>query len=95
MRSFLLTHKDLNLILFVAFAGILLASGLMQKRAVDKWTESTGRAPLIQRGRGSWGAYMRQNKSDMPDELLKVISIWSWIGRAAILAWCVIILFVR
>ncbi len=67
----------------------------MQKRAVDKWTESTGRAPLIQGGRGSWGAYMRQNKSDMPNELLKVISIWSWVGRAALLAFGIVIFFVR
>jgi hypothetical protein len=90
-----LAHIDTKFILFVAFAGILLASGLMQKRAVDKWTQSTGRAPLIQRGRGSWAAYMRQNKFDMPDELLTVISIWSWVGRAAILAFWIIIFFVR
>ena len=67
----------------------------MQRRAVDKWTQSTGRAPLIQRGRGSWGAYMRHNEPDMPKELLKVISIWSWVGRAALLAFWIAIFFVR
>ena len=67
----------------------------MQKRAVDKWTHSAGRAPLIQRGRGSWAAYMRENKYDMPEELLKVISIWSWVGRAAILAFWIAIFFVQ
>jgi hypothetical protein len=90
-----LAHIDLKVILFVAFAGTLLASGLMQKRAVDKWTQSTGRAPLIQSGRGSWTTYMRQNRFDMPDELLKVISIWSWVGRAAILAFWISIFLVR
>jgi hypothetical protein len=94
-RSFLLTYINPKFILFVAFAGTLLASGLMQKRAVDKWTQSTGRAPLIQTGRGSWTAYMRQNKFDMPDELLKVISIWSWVGRAALLAFGIILFFVK
>jgi hypothetical protein len=67
----------------------------MQKRAVDKWTQRTGRAPLIQTGRGNWGSYMRQNKSDMPDELLKEIFIWSWVGRAAILAFWILIFLVR
>jgi hypothetical protein len=90
-----LPHIDPKFILFIAFAGTLLTSGLMQKRAVDKWIKSTGRAPLIQKSRGSWGAYMRQNKSDMPDELLKVISFWTWIGRAALLVFGIIILFVR
>jgi hypothetical protein len=60
---------------------------------VDRWTQSTGRAPLIQRGRGSWAAYMRQNKLDMPDDLLNVISIWSWVGRAALVVlWIAIFL---
>jgi hypothetical protein len=70
-----------------------IASGLMQKRAVDRWTQSTGRTPLIQRGRGSWAAYLRQNKLDMPDELLRVISIWSWVGRAAIVVLWIVIFF--
>lgn len=65
----------------------------MQKRAVDKWTQSTGRAPLIQRGRGSWAAYMRENKVDMPDELIRVISIWSWVGRAAFVVLWISIVF--
>ena len=90
-----MTYINPKFILFVAFAGTLLASGLMQKRAVDKWTQSTGRTPLIQTGRGSWAAYMRQNKFDMPDELLKVISIWSWVGRAALLAFGIILFFVK
>jgi hypothetical protein len=87
-------HVDPKVVEFVAFAGILLGSGLMQRRAVDKWTQSTGRAPLIQMGRGSWPAYMRQNKADMPEELLKVISIWSWVGRIAVLAFCIAIFLV-
>lgn len=90
-----MAHVDSKVIEFVAFAGILLGSGVMQKRAVDKWTQSTGRAPLIQTGRGSWAAYMTQNKADMPEELLKVISIWSWVGRVAILAFWITIFFFR
>jgi hypothetical protein len=90
-----LARMDLKVIEFVVFAGILLSSGVMQKRAVDKWTQSTGRAPLIQTGRGSWSAYMRQNKADMPEELLKVISIWGWVGRVAILAFWITIFFFK
>jgi len=86
---------DPKVIEFVVFGCILLGSGLMQKRAVDKWTQRTGRAPLIQTGRGSWSAYMRQNKADMPEELLKAISIWSWVGRVAILAFWITIFLIR
>jgi hypothetical protein len=73
------------LILLIACMALLIGSGLMQERAVYKWTRMTGRAPRTQRGRGSWGAYMRANKYDMPHSLLKEIAVWRWIGISALL----------
>ncbi|MBB5061465.1 hypothetical protein HDF16_006201 [Granulicella aggregans] len=73
-----------KLILFVACAGIFITSRFMQKRAVDKWNQSTGHAPLIPRGRGIWATYVRKNKLDTP-ELFRVISIWGWVGRSAVI----------
>ena len=69
--------------LWIGYMVVAIASGWMQQRAVDKWTRSTGRAPMIQRGRGSWAAYMRVNKHEMPASLLKQISIWRWVGISA------------
>ena len=76
--------------LLVGSMAVLIASGWMQQRAVDKWTRSTGRAPMIQRGRGSWAAYISVAKHEMPDSLLKQISVWRWVGISAlILFWIV------
>ena len=71
-------------ILQIACVALLITSGFLQKRAVDRWTQSTGRAPLIQRNRGSWGAYMRANKHEMPHSVLKQISIWKWVCYSAL-----------
>ncbi len=73
-----------NLIGFMAFFAVLFVTGWMQQRAVNKWAERTGRAPMINKGRGSWGRYMEANRYEMPASLLKRISVLTWIGYLAI-----------
>jgi hypothetical protein len=36
---------------------------------------------MIQKGRGSWAAYMRDAKHEMPASLLRQISVWKWVGE--------------
>ncbi len=35
--------------IIIRLIAIFLASGWLQQQAVDKWTQKTGRAPMIQR----------------------------------------------
>ena len=60
-----------------------LASAWMAQKTLDKWTRDTVRIPMVQRGRGSWGAYMRAHRNEMPASVRKQISLYSWIGGVA------------
>jgi hypothetical protein len=72
-------------ILLIGCMVLFIASGWMQQRAVDRWTRSTGRAPMIQKSRGIWAAYMRDAKHEMPASLLRQISVWKWVGISALI----------
>ncbi len=69
----------------IGLIAIFLASGWLQQQAVDKWTQKTGRAPMIQKGRGSWAAYMRTAEHEMPAALRKRIAVLDWIGYLALM----------
>jgi hypothetical protein len=59
---------------------VMFASGLIQQRAVDRWTRETGRAPMINRGRGSWHRYLRSVEREIPASVRKQTAFWNWIG---------------
>lgn len=71
--------------LAIACMALMITSGFMQQRAVEKWTQETGRAPMIHRGKGSWGRFMRGAKNEMPASLLRQISVWKWVGFSALI----------
>jgi hypothetical protein len=60
-------HSDWVLILF-------FASALIQQKTLDQWTHDTGRAPIIQKNRRSWAAYMEVAKHEMPASVRKRIT---------------------
>jgi hypothetical protein len=76
-------------IIFVLFA-VFIATGWLQQQAVDKWTQQTGRAPMIQKGRGSWAVYMRATEHEMPVELRKRIALLKWVCYLALLSMLVV-----
>lgn len=65
---------------FMVYVAVLIATGWMQQKAVDRWAQRTGRAPMIQKGRGSWAAYMKVAEGDMPAALLKRIAVLNWVA---------------
>lgn len=71
--------------IIVGLFAVFITSGWLQQRAVDKWAQKTGRAPMIQKGRGSWGAYMRATEHEMPLALRKRIALLNWTGSFALM----------
>ena len=71
----------------IAIVGSLvlgLASGFIQQRTLDKWTQDTGRAPMIHKGRGSWSRYLRSVDAELPPSIRQRIAFWKWIGILSI-----------
>jgi hypothetical protein len=71
--------------LIIGLIFVFIASGWIQQKTVDKWTQDTGRAPMIHKHRGSWDAYMKVAKHEMPAPMLKRISLLNWIGYLALI----------
>jgi hypothetical protein len=62
--------------------------GADSTEGVDKWTHDTGRAPMIQKNRRSWAAYMEVAKHEMPTFVRKRITFW---GRITYLSLILIV----
>lgn len=77
--------------IIIGLFAVFFASGWLQQQAVDKWTQKTGRAPMIQKGRGSWAAYMKTAEHEMPAALRKRIALLKWIGYLALLFTVVVV----
>ncbi len=41
--------------IIIGLFAVFFASGWLQQQAVDKWTQKTGRAPMIPKGAGQLG----------------------------------------
>ena len=76
-------------VIFGLFAVFFMA-GWLQQQAVDKWNQKTGRAPMIQKGRGSWATYMRTAEHDMPAALRRRIALLKWVGYLALVSMIVV-----
>jgi len=70
--------------IFLGSMALLLTSGFMQQRTLDKWTRDTGRAPMIHKGRGSWHRFLRAVEAELPPSVSRKIAIWGWIGKLSI-----------
>ena len=66
--------------ILIGLSVLFLASGFIQQKTLDKWTQDSGRAPMIHKGRGSWYKYLRSVKAEMPRSVSRRIAIWNWIG---------------
>lgn len=77
---------------FIGAMVVIIACGYMQQRTLDKWTRQTGRAPMISKGRGSWAAYMKTAKDEMPGPVRKRIAMFGWAARVAL--FCALLLVV-
>lgn len=63
---------------------VLIASARLGQKVLDRWTQATGRAPLIQKSRGSWAAYMQATNHEMPPSVRKQIALYQAIGWIAL-----------
>jgi hypothetical protein len=89
----LATMSPFILSLFVGLMALLLASGVMQQRTLDKWTRDTGRAPMIHTGRGSWHRYLRSVEAEISPSVSRKIAFWGWVGKLSIgLMWALVAL---
>lgn len=70
--------------IFLGSMALLLASGFMQQRTLDKWTRDAGRSPMIHKGRGSWHRYLRSIEAELPPSVSRKIVIWGWVGKLSI-----------
>lgn len=70
--------------IFLGSMALLLTSGFMQQRTLDKWTRDTGRVPMIHKGRGSWHRFLRSVEAELPPSVSRKISIWGWVGKLSI-----------
>ena len=71
--------------IIIGLFAVFITSGWLQQQAVDRWTQKTGRAPMSQKRRGSWGAYMMVTEHEMPVELRKRIGLLKWVCYLALL----------
>jgi hypothetical protein len=70
--------------IFLGSMALLLASGFMQQKTLDKWTLDSGRAPMIHKGRGSWHRFLRSVEAEMPPSVSRKIAMWGWVGKLSI-----------
>jgi len=75
----------ISVLVLIGSVIVILASGLIQQRTVDRWTRETGRAPMINRGRGSWHRYLRSVEREMPASVRKRIAFWNWIAILSVI----------
>jgi len=82
-----MTHAPMSALAASISIGLMIVffvSGVIQQKAVDRWTRDTGRAPMIHKGRGSWHKYLRSVEHEMPTPLRQRIAIWTWIGYSSL-----------
>src|SRR5579863_8014209 len=82
---------SIPVLMCVGLAVLFFASGFLAQKTLDKWTQETGRRPLIHGGRGGWGRYMRSVERELPASVSKRIAFWTCIGYFAMILIAVII----
>jgi len=70
---------------------LLLASGSVQQKTLNKWTQDTGRSPMIDQGRGSWHRYLRSVEAELPRSVSRKIEMRGWVGKVAIVLMLVLV----
>jgi hypothetical protein len=87
-----MTHMStISVSVMIGAVIVMLFSGHIQQRTVDRWTRETGRAPMIHKGRGSWGKFMRSVEHEMPASVRKRIAFWNWIAILSLIFAVVVI----
>jgi hypothetical protein len=75
-----LANLRLNLFLVLISSGIVfLASGWLKQRALDKWRQETGRAPVFHVRKRDQYSHMQAVMLEVPAELRKKLVLYDWI----------------
>jgi hypothetical protein len=69
-----------SIVIIVALLLLGLASGFIAQKTLDEWTRVAGRAPMINKGRGSWSRYLRSVDAELPPPVRQRIALCNRIG---------------
>ena len=72
--------SPLRVFLFIVFLVLFLASAIRPQKILDKWVRETGRKPMMQSGRGSWGRYWRSVEREVPESVKEQVNLWRWVA---------------
>jgi hypothetical protein len=77
--------SSITVSILIGLSILFFVSSLIQQRTLDRWTRDTGRAPMIHKGRGSWHAYLRSVKAEMPASVNRRIAFWGWVAKVSLM----------
>jgi hypothetical protein len=81
----------ISIAVIVSLLVVGLGSGFVSQRTLDKWTQETGRAPHINKGRGSWSRYVRSMEAELPPSVRQRIRICDWVGALSIILMMIVL----
>jgi len=76
--------SPISITIIISALVLVVVSGAAQQKTLDRWTQETGRAPMVNRGRGRWYRYLRSVKVEMPQSVRRRIAAWNWAGNVSI-----------
>ena len=69
-----------SMVILAALVLLGLASGFIAQKTLDDWTQDAGRAPMINKGRGSFSRYLRSVEAELPPSVRQRIAFCNRIG---------------
>jgi hypothetical protein len=69
-----------SIVIIAVLVLVGLGSGFIAQKTFDQWTQDAGRAPMINKGRGSWSRYLRSVEAELPPTLRQRIALCNRIG---------------
>ena len=74
-----------SIVIIAALVLLGLASGFIAQKTLDKWTQDVGRAPMVDKGRGSFSRYLRSVEAELPPSVRQQITLCNRIGIASMI----------
>ena len=84
--------SPISISIVIGLVVLSTVSGLSQQKTVDKWTQDTGRPPMINRSRRSWYRYLRNVEAEMPRSVRRRIALWRWVMNISVLLMLIVVL---
>ncbi len=69
-----------SIVIIAALVLVGLGSGFIAQKTLDQWTQDAGRAPMIDKGRGSWSRYLRSVETELSPSVRQRIALCNRIG---------------